>query len=69
MSTIHSLAEMPEIGGLRELSNSALANLRCWPVHGFPNHIIYYMPIRNGVKILRVLHGARDAERIFKERD
>jgi plasmid stabilization system protein ParE len=27
--------------------------------------MVFYRPIENGVEIIRVLHGARDIERIF----
>jgi plasmid stabilization system protein ParE len=31
----------------------------------FRNYIIYFREIPRGVEVMRVLHGARDAKRIF----
>ena len=28
---------------------------------GFTRHLIFYRPIKNGVEIIRVIHGAREA--------
>ena len=54
------LASMPEMGLKRdELS----PGLRIFPVH---NYIIFYRPIKEGVEIVRVLHGARDLPPLFE---
>lgn len=65
--TFEFLAANPEIGQLCHFTNPRLAGMRTWRVEGFPNHVIYYRPIPEGVEILRVLHGARNAEAIFGE--
>ncbi len=31
------------------------------------NYVIFYRPVKDGVQIVRVLHGARYIERIFSE--
>ena len=33
---------------------------------GFTSHLIFYRPARNGVEIVRVIHGARDIEGLFE---
>jgi toxin ParE1/3/4 len=43
-----------------DLSAPRLADLRRWPVSGFPNHLIFYQPTEGGIEVVRVLHGARD---------
>lgn len=37
--------------------------LRAWPVG---NYVIYIRPSDDGIEVVRVLHGARDARAIFK---
>jgi toxin ParE1/3/4 len=61
------LAAMPLMGRLREFKNPAAANIRSWPIGGFPNHPIFYRPVEDGVEILHVLHGARDLEALFED--
>jgi toxin ParE1/3/4 len=38
-------------------------NLRCYSVG---NYVIYFRPAPRGVEIVRVLHGARDVDAIFR---
>ncbi len=33
---------------------------------GFPNYLVFYRVIDEGVDVLRVLHGARDIDAIFE---
>ena len=54
-----ALARMPEIGRKRfDLS----PNLRSLAVK---NYVIFYRPIRGGIQVIRVLHGARDIPSLF----
>lgn len=59
------LAAQPGIGALRESRKSGLQNIRTWPVNGFEKHIIFFRPTPDGIEVLRVLHGARDIDRIL----
>jgi toxin ParE1/3/4 len=53
------LAQRPELGRKRfELA----PNLRGLPVG---NYIIFYLPLPDGIQIVRVLHGARDIPALF----
>ena len=54
------LARMPRAGVLRHFHRKELADVRSWPVGGFKNYLIMYRPTRDGIEVLRVLHGARD---------
>lgn len=47
------LAAQPGIGSSQEKYRPGL---RCLPVG---NYLIFYEPISNGIRVLRVLHGAR----------
>lgn len=47
--------------------SAALKRVRRWPVKGFDNWLIFYRPKRDGVEILRVIHGARDIENLLRK--
>lgn len=64
-ATFQSLADMPGLGGPFAVKNPRLAGLRCFPIKEFPNHLVFYLPIRDGVDVVRVLHGARDLPKIL----
>ena len=53
------LAQMPRAGRAR---NDLALNLRSFPVGSY---VVYYEATRRGVRIARVLHGARDAQTMF----
>ncbi len=36
-------------------------------MRGFRKHLVFYRPLSNGAEIVRVIHGARDLERLFEE--
>jgi antitoxin ParD1/3/4/toxin ParE1/3/4 len=56
------LAEMPGMGHKREdLADEAL---RFWPVY---DYLIIYRPETDPIEIARVLHSARDIQRILSE--
>jgi toxin ParE1/3/4 len=63
------LASMPGMGERFETANPLLEDLRCFPIPKFPSQIVYYKPLRDGIVVIRVLHGARDAHRIFGQED
>lgn len=57
---LKSLARNPGLGPMRpELGDD---------VQSFPvgNYILFYRRIEDGIELLRVLHGARDLRRIFR---
>ncbi|MGB9406696.1 MAG: type II toxin-antitoxin system RelE/ParE family toxin [Terracidiphilus sp.] len=64
--TFETLARMPKMGILCTFSSPALRRLRRWPVKGFENWLIFYLPRRNGVEIVHLIHGARDIESLFE---
>jgi len=55
------LAAFPEAGQIR---NELLANLRSFVVKSY---VVFYMPLSDGIDVLRVLHGARDIESVFED--
>jgi toxin ParE1/3/4 len=64
--TFLKLAEMPQMGRLREFSQPHLADIRSWPIRGFENYLIFYRAMAIGIDVLRVIHGARDIDRLFE---
>jgi toxin ParE1/3/4 len=65
--TFQSLAELPGMGGRFGLSNPRLQELRCFPVKGFANYLIFYLPHSEGIDVIRVIHGARDLPTILEQ--
>src|SRR3954471_16676878 len=56
-------ADMPGMGTARPRLSPALRGLRMLPVGGdFEEHLIFYRPIKDGIEVVRVLHGMRDIE-------
>ena len=51
---------------LGEKRDDLRAAIRCFSVH---NYAVFYFPNPSGVCIVRVLHGARDIDGIFRESD
>lgn len=64
---LKQLAAMPGMGALRDFPNARLLGMRSWPVKGFENHLIFYRPVSDGIEVIRIIHGARDLDHIFKE--
>ncbi len=61
------LADNPRAGSIRSRPPLRLKGLRSWPVHGFRNYLIFYLPRTEGVEIIRILHGARRLNRLLRE--
>lgn len=62
---IDRLLEMPGVGAPQPFQHRRLRNLRAWPVPGFEDIRIYYQETKNGIRVVRILHGKRDIRRIF----
>jgi toxin ParE1/3/4 len=64
-SLFRQLASMPGIGERFETANPLFEDLRCFPIPKFPSRVVYYRPLQDGIVVIRILHAARDADRIF----
>jgi len=60
------LAEMPNLGRRWISASPHLGDVRVRIIHGFPNYLVFYRRIEDGIEILRVLHSARDIETILE---
>jgi toxin ParE1/3/4 len=63
--TFPLLASQPQLGARTEYRSSHLYGMRMFPIKRFPNHLVFYRVVEDGVEIVRVLHGARDIETLF----
>lgn len=61
------VASHPGIGSPCEFLVDILAGVRRWRVSGFPNYLIFYRMRAGSIEILRVLHGARNIEKVLME--
>lgn len=69
-ASIETLLAMPEIGVSKTLSNPRLEGLRCWPVKDFDDILIFYVIRPETLRIVRILHGTRDINKILeREKD
>jgi toxin ParE1/3/4 len=57
------------IGRTCDFAISGLKGMRRTPVRSFPQFILFYLANDAGIEIIRVLHGARDIESIFREEE
>lgn len=59
-SSVELLSRMPEIGRARP--DLGAPETRSWRVKGFRKYLIFYEAFPDRVRLLRVLHGARDLQ-------
>lgn len=65
--TFQVLERMPGIGTAVGTANSTLAGLRQITVRRFRKYLVFYLPLADGIDIVRVLHGARDIPPIIEQ--
>ncbi|MCD6197693.1 MAG: type II toxin-antitoxin system RelE/ParE family toxin [Deltaproteobacteria bacterium] len=61
--TFESIADMPGIGTAYRSKRAKLHGLRFFPLTQYPNYVVYYREIDNGIEIVRVLHAHMEKER------
>jgi toxin ParE1/3/4 len=60
--TFAMLAQQPFLGTEHAAQNPRLNGIRVFRVKKFPNHLAFYFARKDGIEIVRVLHGARDLD-------
>ncbi len=61
-----SLSIHPEAGTQLFVVKADLHGMRRFPVSdGFEKILLFYLPLKDGVDLIRVVHGSRDLERFF----
>jgi toxin ParE1/3/4 len=65
--TLRELADNPYTGGIYLTENARLSRLRCLRVsRRFGKYLIFYLPLEDGIDVVRVLHGAQSVDAILK---
>ncbi len=63
------LAEHPALGQTFPLKIKRFSALRYWPIKGFPNYLLFYVPVAHGIEIVRILYGTRDLATALRRDD
>jgi toxin ParE1/3/4 len=58
--TFKALSAMPGVGTPYHSKRAGLRGLRFFLLTKFPHYVIYYREIKEGIEIIRVLHGHMD---------
>lgn len=64
--TFALLATQPNMGWRSPLRHPQLKSLRVFRVVGFEKILILYLPLLDGVDIVRVVHGSRNLEALLR---
>ena len=64
--TFALLATQPEMGWNPKLRHPDVRGLRLFRVTGFDRILILYRPLEDGIEVLRVVHGSRNVQRLFR---
>lgn len=60
------LVKQPKAGVAYDSGVADFDGMRRFPVRGFENYLLFYLPRRGGIDVVRVLHGARDIHNLFE---
>ena len=58
--TYDRIATWPQIGARVRVRDEALRDMRYYPIRGYRNYLVFYLPLEGGAEIVHVIHGARD---------
>jgi toxin ParE1/3/4 len=64
-ATVLRLAKTPQAGVLCTFKAETLRGTRRVPADSFPSHLVFHQVVEKQIHILRVVHGARDLEKLF----
>ncbi len=67
--TFRRLASMPGIGELFDSLDPDLGQIRRSLISKHKNYVVYYAPIEGGIRVLRVIHSAREPEDLVGTED
>ena len=59
-----TLSNMPQIGTVFPIQRNIPLEIRYLPISGFGHHLIFYGISEKNIRILRLLHSARDLHNI-----
>ena len=64
--TYAQLEALPGMGSVRHFGRKDLQGVRMIPVTGFEHYLLFYTAAGKSIKVIRVLHAARDFRTIFE---
>lgn len=64
--TFRLIATQPEMGRRRDFGNPQLKGVRICLMKEFDRHLVFYRPLKGGIEVLRIIHGARDIENLLR---
>ena len=65
--TFSLIASQPAMGWPCRMRYAGLASVRVFPVRTFDKMLVFYRPVAsNRIEIVRVLHGSRDLQAVFR---
>lgn len=65
--TLKGLAKMPQMGQRYPTEKKQLAGIRFLPIQGFERHLIFYIPAKDRIDVVRILYATRDIRKIFQK--
>ena len=60
------LEALPGMGSVRQFRRKDLEGVRIIPITGFEHYLLFYTAAGTSIKVLRILHAARDFPTIFE---
>lgn len=66
--TFALLASQPEMGWPFKIGRAGMESLRVFRVSGFNKILVLYRPCLNGIEIVRVVHGSRNLQALFRRK-
>ena len=64
--TFALIATQPMMGRTRNFGDPGLKGARVCLMKEFVRHLVFYRPVKGGIEVLRIIHGARDIENLFR---
>lgn len=65
--TLSTLLTMPRMAPLVDSSDPRVSQIRRWPVRGFDHWLIYYRVTRTSLRVVRILHSARNRDELLRD--
>jgi len=66
--TMEALARLPFSGcATEDKTERARWDAEKARIEGFRNHLLFYFPLSDGIDVVRVVHAARDLDRLFED--
>jgi toxin ParE1/3/4 len=67
--SLNSLLKTPVVGRQWNSPDPRLEGMRVTLVTPYRNYLIFFRPVSDGIEVYRIVHGARELERIVDEID